>query len=331
VTIVVATRNEPKPLSACLEALRRQTVPCEVIVADGGNDTATQRLARETGVHRIENPERIAATGWNAGIRASTSEVVGIMSSHAAPAPDYVERCLAALRATNAWAVGGRIARRGSSGPTQEAVARATSSPFGVGDARHNYSDRAHWVETAFPGMWPRWVLERVGMFDPELVRNQDDELSVRIRQAGGRIWYDPAIVVEYEPRDSLRGVFQQYRQYGYWKVRVYGKHRSAVRPRQLVPAAWLSALAIGAVGLLTGTSLRWLLLPAGAGYGAFAGLAAARLGGRSLGPRVAAVLVAIHLGYGLGMWQGAVAAVHRRLLSLRSGRDRSTVDPRHH
>jgi hypothetical protein len=87
------------------------------------------------------------------------------------------------------------------------------------------------------------------------------------------------------------------------------------------VPPAWIAALGAGALGLLTGSPVRWLLLPAIGGYGTFAALAAARLGGRLLGPRVAAALLAIHAGYGIGMWQGALAAGSRALRNARRRR----------
>lgn len=313
VSIVVATRDEPLALRTCLDALSGQTYKCEVLVADGGTGSVARDLAHERGIRWIENPERIAATGWNLGIEATSGEIVGIMSSHAVPEPDYVERCVAALQRTGAWAVGGRIVRMGGAGPTQEAIARATSSPFGVGNARHNYSSTPGWEESVFPGMWPRWVLERVGTFDPELVRNQDDELSFRIRQAGGQIWYDPSIVVAYEPRKTLARVFEQYRQYGYWKVRVYEKHPGSVRPRQLVPALSIAAVSAGLLGFITGGSIRWVFAPAPGLYALYVCIAGLSLGGVRLAPRIAAALAAIHAGYGIGMWQGAAQWFLRR------------------
>ena len=301
--IVVAARNEERTLGACLDALLAQTYPAEIVVADGVSEDGTRGVAQQRGVRVVDNPGRIAATGFNAGIEATSSDVVGIMSAHAVPALDYVERGIHLLRTTGAWGVGGRIVRTATS-PTQRAIALASSSRFGVGDARHNYSETGQWVETAFPGLWPRWVFDEVGLFDPELVRNQDDELSDRIREAGGRIWYDPELKVAYEPRASLRALFEQYRQYAFWKPRVFRKHPGSIRPRHLVPSAWLACLAAGSVG--AGTPLRWLLVPSVGLYGLLIGAAGLRLGGRQA-PRIAATLVAMHAGYGLGMLQGLI------------------------
>jgi succinoglycan biosynthesis protein ExoA len=315
VSIVVASRNEVRSIDRCLTALRRQSYPAdrlEIIVADGMSEDGTRAIVSRIGkldprVTMVDNPERVTPRAWNAGLRAARGEVLGIMSGHAEPDPDYVLRCVGALETLEAWAVGGRIVRT-SATDTQRAIALATSSPFGVGDAAHNYAEVAGPAETVFPGMWPRVVLEHVGIFDPELIRNQDDELSYRIREAGGTIWYDPEIVVRYEPRGTFSAVFDQFRQYGMWKVRVYQKHRGAARPRQLVPPVWVATLL---AGLLIGLIWRpGLVVTFGAlvAYLVVMGLAAWRMPARDVPARsVMAAFAAMHLGYGIGMLQGLV------------------------
>ena len=237
-SIVVPTRDEAESIAACLQALADQDYPVEqleILVVDGQSSDRTVEIARgfadrDPRIRILANPERVTPAAFNRGIRAARGEILGVMSAHGSPAPDYVRRGVDALAATAAWSVGGRIRRSGTTG-VQRAIAKVTSSPFGVGNATHNYQETPGWVETAFPGLWPRWVFERIGLFDPELVRNQDDELSGRITAAGGRIWYDPEIVIDYTPRASYASLFSQYRQYAMWKVRVFQKHPSAARP----------------------------------------------------------------------------------------------------
>jgi succinoglycan biosynthesis protein ExoA len=326
VTVVVAARNEGRHIEACLDALMSQDYTAdrlEVVVADGMSTDGTRELvraaaARDPRVRLIDNPKRIAATAFNAGIIAGSGEIVGIMSAHAVPARDYVSRAVEALRTTGADAVGGRIVRIART-PRQRAIAAATSSPFGVGNARHNYADRAQLAETVFPGMWPRSIFDSVGRFDEELVRNQDDELSYRIRRAGGRIWYDPAIQVAYLPRDSMTALFTQYRQYGFWRIRVLRKHPQAVQIRQLAPPLWVVTLGVGLVGAATGSRPRLLLIPS---LGSYLGLMMATLG-RGQSPKQAALRVAaagaMHLGYGLGMIDGAWRELLRVVVSAGS------------
>jgi GT2 family glycosyltransferase len=169
------------------------------------------------------------------------------------------------------------------------------------------------WVETVFPGMWRRSLFEEIGAFDPEMVANEDNEFSYRIRRSGRRIWYDPSIVVEYVPRGSLRQLFGQYRNYGFGKIRVWRKHHGGLRWRHLVPATWLALVVVG--GLLA-----WVLAPFRL---VFLGLVVAyiaiivgesvrlrRVGGSV--SRIAAALMTLHLAYAVGSWKGLSEMLRR-------------------
>jgi GT2 family glycosyltransferase len=92
-------------------------------------------------------------------------------------------------------------------------------------------------------GAWPRRVFDKIGLFDEELVRNQDDEFNYRLRAVGGRILLSPKIKSEYTVRSTPGALWRQYFQYGYWKVRVLQKHPLQMSPRQFVPPALVLAL----------------------------------------------------------------------------------------
>ena len=197
-SLIVPVLNEEGTIAACLAALQEQTYPkdrLEIIVADGGSRDATRRIVSEMAradsrIRLVENPGRSTAAGLNVGINQTRGSIVGAISGHSVPSSEYVERAVEALERTGAWAVGGIIERAGRN-PVQRAIARATASPFGVGNSTYNYAQTGMYVEGVFPGMWPRWVFDRVGLFDSTVPTNEDNELSHRILEAGGRIWLD--------------------------------------------------------------------------------------------------------------------------------------------
>src|SRR5207253_6601264 len=146
--------------------------------------------------------------------------------------------------------------------------------------------------------------------FDEELVRNQDDELNLRLTRAGGRILLLPDLRIVYFCHSTLRRMWRQYFEYGFWKVRVIQKHGRAASWRHLVPSALVAAL-VAAVVAMAAAPLR---LPAAMLVGAYVGFVVVSTGalavrhGVALAPRIAAALVTVHLGYGIGFWSGLLA-----------------------
>jgi succinoglycan biosynthesis protein ExoA len=317
VTVIMPIRNEEAFIARSLGAVLGQDYPAErmqVLVADGMSDDATREviagLAEAHPRHTIEivdNPGRIVPTGFNAALDRATGDVVVRVDGHTIIDDDYVTQCVAALAATGADNVGGRMDAV-SDGPVGAAIALATSSPFGVGNSQFHYATGEHWVDSVYMGAWPREVFERVGRFDTEMVRNQDDEFNYRLASQGGRILLTDAIRSQYYNRSSLRTLFRQYRQYGHWKVRVLQKHPKQMSARQFAPPALVAALAGGAVLAPFSRPVRrlWALL---VGAYALANLGAsvsiARRSGLSHLRYLPIVFGALHIGYGAGFLGG--------------------------
>lgn len=264
------------------------------------------------------NSERTAPTALNKGIAASQADVIVRVDGHCELAPDYIERCVDLLAATRAANVGGLMNPRSTS-RMGRAIALATQSRVGIGNARFHYLQKQEYVDTVYLGAFRREVLEEVGGYDEELTRNQDDELNYRIRRAGYGIVLSPAIVSTYVPRSSLRSLWRQYFQYGWWKVRVIEKHPASVQPRHLAPA-FFTAGSLGSLLLAALTRRSWPLTPIAA-YALLIGSVAARLSRRDV--RLFALLVLVfptlHFGYGSGF---LIALFDRRTSVCRSIQD---------
>jgi GT2 family glycosyltransferase len=190
----------------------------------------------------------------------------------------------------------------------QRAIAAAYHSPFAVGGARFHDPQAEGYVDTVPYGCWPREVFERIGCFDEELVRNQDDEFNLRLTRAGGKIWQSPRIKSWYHTRASLPGLFRQYRQYGYWKVRVIQKHKLPASYRHVVPGGFLLALLFLPVASFWWFPAIWGWIGLVALYLACnlgASLVTAQRNGWRLLPLLPVVFAAYHCGYGFGFLRG--------------------------
>ena len=322
ISVIAPCRNERAAIDAfCDSALAQQLPPgwqLEVLVADGRSDDGTrerlaERAAQDARLKLIDNPDRIVSTGLNAALAAARGAVIARFDIHTEFAPDYLAECLAALARTGADNVGGPWVARGQ-GATGRAIAAAFQCRWVVGGARSRDQGYEGAVDTVYLGCWRREAFARFGLFDEALVRNQDDEHNLRLRLGGGRIWQSGTIRSVYHPRGSLRHLYAQQQQYGYWRPFVVRKHGQPGSLRQLVPALFVAALALCAL------LLPWTPWPATAllalygAYLALASMAAARAAGAwHLLPRLPAVIAAFHLGYGWGTWQGLWDVLRKR------------------
>lgn len=257
VSVVMPVRNEAEFIGSSLGAVLAQDYPhdrMKVFIADGMSTDGTRQVIEgltlqypDIALTVFDNVGQIVATGLNRALEQAKGEVIIRVDGHTIIATNYIQECVAALKRSEADNVGGRMDAV-SETRFGQAVALATSSPFGIGGGRFHYADREQFVDTVYLGAWPREVFERIGLFDEEMIRNQDDELNYRLRSHGGRILLSPRIRSKYYNRTSPRALWRQYFQYGCWKVRVMQKHPFQMRLRQFVPALFVIALMISLI-----------------------------------------------------------------------------------
>lgn len=262
VSVIMPVCDEEKFIEKSLSAVLRQTYPTdrmEIVIADGLSTDSTlekiEKIKTQTTIpiNIVENSRRIAPTGLNVAIRKSKGEIIVRVDGHCEIEPDYIANCVRYLQSNEAEGVGGPIETIGET-LTARAIATAMSSKFGVGgSAFRTINNRKMFVDTvAFPG-YTRKIIEKVGFFNEELVRNQDDEYNFRIRKFGGRILLAPDIRSRYYSRSNFNSLWRQYYQYGFWKVRVWQLHPRQMSWRQYIPLLFVfSLLTTATLGIFT-------------------------------------------------------------------------------
>jgi succinoglycan biosynthesis protein ExoA len=104
--------------------------------------------------------------------------------------------------------------------------------------------------------MWTLFISElffrsaviAIGGFDERFIRAQDWELNYRLRQAGGKIFFDPRLHVTYRPRSSVKALAKQYFEYGRWRRVVSRRHQGTINYRYLAPPFALIGTALSIV-----------------------------------------------------------------------------------
>jgi glycosyltransferase involved in cell wall biosynthesis len=318
VSVVIPMRNEAAHIARCLDSVLAQEYPpdrFEVVVVDGDSDDDSRGVLARYGdrIRVLQNRARIVPHGMNVGIAAARGEIIARVDAHTVLDASYLRLGVAALRRTGADNVGGAMHAVGG-GLRADAIAAAMSSRFGIG-AYFHFGTEEREVDTVYMGMYPRAVFERIGLFDEELVRDQDDELNYRLRAAAGRVLLVPEMRSRYQNRESFKALARQFFQYGMWKVRVLQKHPRQMSARQFVPPVFVLALLVAVVLAFVAPAGSALLLGLCAAYAvasmAAAAMVARRHGWRLFAPVVVAFAV-MHVGWGSGFLFGAVRFASR-------------------
>jgi glycosyltransferase involved in cell wall biosynthesis len=311
VDVVMPVRDEADHLAAAVAAVRAQDYPGRVGIVLGvapsgdGTEALAARIATAVSdVVVVPNPAGTTPAGLDAAIRAGDAPVVARVDGHSRLPPGYLRRAVETLQRTGAVNVGGRQVPRPAS-PFEAAVAAATTSWLGTGGASYRTGGEEGPVDTVYLGVFDRAAIEQVGLFDERLIRNQDYELNIRLRGAGGVVWFDPELWVGYRPRGTWRALARQYFEYGRWKATVIRLHPAATRPRQLLPPAAVGCLA-GSV--LLGFVRRRFFAPV-AVYAAAVGATAARSAGTpGVRARTLFVTPTIHVAWSIGLLAGVLS-----------------------
>lgn len=266
VSVIIPARDAEHTIAATLESALAQDYPgeIEVIVADGSASSRTAEVvrARFPSVRIVPNPEQSIPCGLNAALRAAGGAIIVRCDAHAQLPSDYVRRAVATLERTGAANVGGRMQPVGET-RFERAVALAMSSRLGAGDSVHRIGGEEGPIDSVYLGAWRRETLMEAGGFDPSLARNEDYELNWRLREQGGVVWFDPALVVRYRPRANWRALGRQYFDYGRWKRVMLRRHPASLRARQLAPPLLvLGLVGSGALALVGAPTLLAATLP---------------------------------------------------------------------
>jgi glycosyltransferase involved in cell wall biosynthesis len=279
-SVILPVLNEANHLAATVNAILSQDYPgkFEVILAIGPSKDETLEIAKELAksdsrVVLVLNPTGRTAAGLNIALAKSNSPIIVRVDGHAEIPGNYLSIAVELLRKTGAVNVGGLM---GAVGKTkfEKSVARAMRSPLGVGAAKFHTGGGSGEVDTVYLGCFLRDALNEIGGFDERFIRAQDWELNFRLRERGGKIFFDPRLEVTYRPRPNLAALAKQYFEYGRWRRVVSRKHAGTINYRYLAPPVALAGTVISLIaGLLVSP---WLLVLAGvyAGFTLIAGVA---------------------------------------------------------
>ncbi len=255
VSIICPTFNEENYICKCLDSLINNNdnkYKSEFIIVDGLSTDKTREILNRFRVNSNiiikDNPKRYVSNGLNIGIKSSTGDIIIRIDAHCEYPSNYITNIVDSFLELNADNVGPVCKTIAANDSTMaNAIAIGISHWFGVGNSMFRIGTKKNIETDTVPfGCFKREIFDKIGFFDEDLIRNQDDEFNGRIKKNGGKIFLVASIVVDYVARDSISKLSKMYYQYGLFKPLVNKKLKMPTSIRQFFPVVFVLGLVFG-------------------------------------------------------------------------------------
>lgn len=327
ITIICPIYNEESFIYSTLKNLNNSLknfdkTKIDILFIDGGStDTTREKLNSYKKVFTklnyiiINNPHKFVSHAMNIGIEKSNSEYIARIDSHSILPENYFKILLEYSKKLNSENIGFAVDTiPPDNSLISKSISIALSSKFGVGNSHFRTSNvnKPLSVDTVPYGFFPKKVFTKIGLYDTNLLRNQDDELNYRIISNGGKIYLLPGLRVKYFSRNSFLKLFQMYFQYGLFKPLVIYK-TGIFRLRQLAPLFLILGIIFDIlIYLFTGFPMIIVLT-----YISFIFISSFFLGIKNhkliLIPLIVTSLVLVHISYGIGFLNGSIGLIFKK------------------
>jgi len=200
ITLYIPAYNAGGTIEQCLTEVRSMTrLPDEILVIDDGSEDESAAKAERMGARVVRHPvNRGIAAARNSALREARYPLIANLDADAIPAPDWLEKLVGALD-ERIVGVGGKLIEK----HRDDLVNRWRA----VHMAQH-WGDKIVEDPTFLSGagaLFRRSVLEAMGGYDERCRTNfEDNDLGLRMRDAGHHIRYIPDAIIWHLRRDTL-------------------------------------------------------------------------------------------------------------------------------
>jgi glycosyltransferase involved in cell wall biosynthesis len=329
ISIIVPCRNEINYIKNFLDSIKDQDFSddlVEVIIVDGMSDDGTyEYLMTSSFINLVvlQNPAKYVSNAMNLGIRVAKGQFIVRMDVHSIFPKNYLSTLINhSLKHPQIGNVGVPCKTLPSSkSPQSRAIALALSSPLGVGnsDFRIRVPKGFKLVDTVPFGCWRRDIFNKVGYFDEELIRNQDDEFNQRILSFGLDIHLIPSPEVIYYGRQDFKSHAKMFYQYGLFKPLVNKKISKITTLRQLAPMGLILYFFLMLITTAIYPQISILMLS----FFLFGYIFSSIVYFYSINQKINLILYFIlailiaHISYGIGYWKGLLFGVGSKEISV--------------
>lgn len=254
VSICVVAYNEENVLGRLLNNIKNQDYPhdqMEILLIDSMSTDGTKMIMEKFAcctdefkrIVVLENPKKRLAAGWNVALENYEGDIIVRVDAHAEIPCEFVSKNVDILKSGEYVSGGRRPNIIDETTPWKETLLLAEQSMFGSSVAPYRRSSEKSYVKSVFHGAYRREVFNKIGGFDEQLGRTEDNEINYRIRSAGFKICYSPEIISYQHTRNTLKGMLKQKYGNGYWVALTLKACPRCLSVYHFVPLAFVSAI----------------------------------------------------------------------------------------
>lgn len=319
-SVICPIYNEEKYIPQFLDSILQQDYPkddLEILLVDGMSKDRTRAIISEYAekypcLRLVDNPQQTVPYAMNNGIKSAKGEIIIRLDAHAEYPSDYYSVLVKKLdELDGAENVGGVcITLPCNDTVVATAIAECLSNKFGMGNSYFRVGAKdVMSVDTVPFGCFRKSLFDKIGLYDTDMIRNQDDELNGRIIKNGGKIYLLPEVEIKYFARDKISKVRKMFYQYGLYKPLGNKKLGAPATIRQFFPLLFVIGLILGLILCLI-FPIFWPFYAAviilHLFIGAFEGIKSARKTGKwgciFIMPYI---FLNMHISYGIGYLRG--------------------------
>lgn len=274
-SICVIALNEGAVLNSLFQDIKNQEYPhdkIEVVFVDSNSTDNTREMMesfkkenRDFLDVKITSNSRVnQASSWNEALKVATGDVIIRVDAHASIPENFVSNNIKHIMEGEDITGGGRPNIVADSSPWKLTLLAAEESMFGssIASYRRQASEKEY-LDSMFHAAYKREVFAKVGGFNEDLGRTEDNEIHYRIRQAGYKLCSCPDIVSYQMTRSTLKDMIKQKYGNGKWIGLTLGVCRGCLSYFHFVPFLFVLALIGCSVFSIFGITIFSLLLSA--------------------------------------------------------------------
>lgn len=261
ITMCVIAYNEENAIDRILGDIAAQDYnhnDMEVVLVDGAStDNTKKHLDNFKEKYKddfrrvvvLDNPKRTLPSGWNVALREYKGDAIIKVDAHAEIPKDFVSKNVRVLESGEDICGGQRPVIIDEETPWKNTLLLAESSMFGSSIAPYRNNPGKTYVKSMFHAAYRRQVFDKVGFFNENLARTEDNEIHYRMREAGFKLCFDPDIISYQHIRSSLPKMLKQKYSNGLWIGKTAKICPKCLSLYHFVPFAFVSAIIMSVIG----------------------------------------------------------------------------------